>query len=141
MKHLKKPGTEGTLFDMGAYGWWNRELEPSALKRLEGNWQGVFRRTILALMEKTAKALGSKFTESIGRPTKELYAMSGFLLIAEFKNWTIEEAAEAWTLDAGVQYALGLSRKEYLSERTVDNYRRNMRENVDTQDVFTTVTS
>lgn len=67
--------------------------------------------------------------------------MSGLLLIAEFKNWTIEETAEAWTLDAGVQYALGLSRKEYVCERTVDNYRRLVRDNVDVQEIFTTVTT
>jgi Transposase DDE domain/Transposase domain (DUF772) len=141
MKNIKKPEAEGTLFEVGAYAWWSSQLSVNALQRLEKGWQGVFQRVILGLLEASAEALGSGFDEEIGRPSKELYAMSGLLLIAEFKNWTIEETAEAWTLDAGVQYALHLPRKEYLSERTVDTYRRKVRENVDVQEVFTRVTA
>jgi hypothetical protein len=141
MKNIKKAEVEGTLFDVEAYAWWHRQLSPNAVRRLEKGWQGVFQRVILGLLEGSAEALGKEFDEALGRPSKELYAMSGLLLIAEFKNWTIEEAAEAWSLDAGVKYALNLGQGEYLSERSLDTYRRLMRESVDVQEVFTKVTA
>ena len=141
MKRLQPPAESGLLFDLEATAWWSTQLSPAALQRLRGGWQGVFQQTILGLLGAPAEALGSVLDEALGRPSKELYAMSGLLLIAEFKNWTIDEAVEAWTLDAGVQYALHLPRdRQYLCARTLDNYRRLLREQVDVQAVFTTVT-
>jgi hypothetical protein len=142
MRTLKSPvPAANTLFDLDALAWWTK-LSPNALRALRSNWQGVFHQTILGLMQKAAEALGEHFSEDLGRPTKELYALSGLLLIAEFKNWTIDEAAEAWTLDAGVQFALHLPRdRQYLCARTLDNYRRLLRENVDVQEIFMIVTA
>lgn len=142
MKNLKRPSDTGLLFDLEASAWWSTQLSPGALRRLREGWQGIFQRTILALLERPAQALGAEFDEELGRPSKELYAMSGLLLIAEFQDWTIDEAADAWTLDAGVQFALHLPRdRQYLSARTLDNYRRLLREKVEVQEVFTTVTA
>jgi len=140
MKNLQKPAESETLFDLEGSTWWRQQLSPNALRRLEEGWQGVFQRTILKLLGKPAEALGEAFDEELGRPSKELYAMSGLLLIAEFKDWTIEQAAEEWTLNAGVQYALHLGRdRQYVSARTLDNYRRLLREKVDVQEIFTRV--
>src|SRR5436190_8102599 len=140
MKNLKKPGGRETLFNLEEVAWWYQQLSPNALQRLEAGWQGVFRRSILKLMEQPAEALGQAFDEQLGRPSKELYAMCGLLLIAEFQNWTIDEAAEQWTLNAGVQYALNLGRdRQYLSARTLDNYRRELRERVEVQEIFVQV--
>jgi hypothetical protein len=142
MKNLKKPATTGLLFDLEASAWWSTQLSPGALRRLREGWQGIFQRTILGLLERPAQALGAGLDEELGRPSKELYAMSGLLLIAEFQDWTIDEAAEAWTLNAGVQFALHLPRdRQYLSARTLDHYRRLLREKVEVQEVFTTVTA
>lgn len=142
MKNLKKPSASETLFNLEGVSWWHQQLSPNALRRLEAGWQGVFQRSILKQLEEPAEALGQGFAEELGRPSKELYAMSGLLLIAEFQNWTIDEAAEEWTLNAGVQYALNLGRdRQYLSARTLDNYRRLLREKVDVQEIFLQVTS
>jgi len=142
MKNLKPPEETGLLFDLEASAWWSTQLSANALQRLQGGWQGIFQRTILRLLGRPAQALGAELDEELGRPSKELYAMSGLLLIAEFKDWTIDQAAEAWTLDAGVQYALHLPRdRQYLSARTLDTYRRWLREKVEVQDLFTMVTS
>src|SRR4051794_28548654 len=117
MRTLKAP-SDDTLFDLDELAWWSRQLSPNALRLLRNSWQGLFQRTILALLQRPAEALGEHFSEEFGRPTKELYALSGLMLIAEFKNWTIDEAAEAWTLDAGVQFALHLPRDgQYLCAR------------------------
>ena len=142
MKNLKPPSDTGLLFDLEASAWWNTQLSPNALRRLREGWQGIFQRTILGLLGHPAQALAAELDEELGRPSKELYAMSGLLLIAEFQDWTIDEAAEAWTLDAGVQFALHLPRdRQYLSARTLDHYRRLLREKVEVQEIFTTVTA
>jgi hypothetical protein len=66
--------------------------------------------------------------------------MAGLMLIAEFKNYTGEQAAEAYTFDAAVQFALNLPRdRQYLSPRSVDNYRKIFREDELAQEVFVQV--
>jgi len=102
-------------------------LSPLARKRLDRGWQGVFRSVILGLLP--ADALADKFHESMGAPTKELYSMAGLMFIMEFKNWTAEEAADAYMFDVGVQYALNLDPAgQSLSSRTVERYRQLFRE-------------
>lgn len=142
MRHIKVPAQEKTLFDLQDVGWWATQLSSNGLRYLEESWQGVFRRSVLKELEKPVEAIGTHFDESQGRPSKELYAVCGLLLIAEFKDYTVDETAEAWSFDAGVQYALDLPRdRQYLSARSVDNYRKLLRENGNMQEVFTTVTS
>ena len=41
-------------------------------------------------------ACGSTSTRSWGRPSRELYSMAGLLLLLEFRNWTQEQAVEAY---------------------------------------------
>jgi hypothetical protein len=137
MKTIKTPqdNLQARLFDDEALAWWATQLSPNALNRLETGWQGIFRRSILQLMP--AEHLAQHFSEEIGRPTKELYSMAGLMLIAEFKNYTGEQAAEAYTFDAAVQFALNLPRdRQYLSPRSVDNYRKLFREDELAQEVF-----
>jgi hypothetical protein len=142
MRTLKAPPREATLFDLEATAWWSTQLSPSALRHLQTGWQGLFQRTILGLLQQPAEALGRHLDAELGRPSKDLYALSGLLLIAEFKNWTIDEAAEAWSLDAGLQFALSLPRdRQYLCPRTLDTYRRSLREDGAVQEIFTTVTA
>ena len=141
MRHLKAPQEVDTLFDMDALAWWHRQLSANALVALQRGWQGVFHRSILRLMGEPAERLGEDLDAELGRPSKELYAMSGLLLIAEFKNWTIDQAAEAWSYHADLQYALHLPRDgQYLCARTLDNYRRLQREKVVVEEIFARVT-
>ena len=69
--------------------------------------------------------------------------MIGPLVIMEFKPWTAEAAAEAFSFDAGVPFALHLPRDhQYVSTRTVESYKRLLREGDDPcADIFGTVTS
>jgi hypothetical protein len=137
MKTIKRPDNQyqPQLFDDEEYNWWATKLSPNALSALENGWEGVFRRSILKLMP--AEQLGTHFSEKIGRPTKELYAMAGLMLIAEFRDLTGEQTAAAYTFDASVQFALNLPRDhQYLSPRSVDNYRKAFREDELAQSVF-----
>ena len=131
MRNINPPAAHPTspqsaLFDTDCYGWWHNRLSPNALARLEGSLEGILRRSILALLPATK--IAAHFDPEIGRPTKEIYAMCGLLLLAEFRDLTVDQTADAWTYDASVQYALNLPRDgQYLSPRTVDTYRALLR--------------
>ncbi len=89
--------------------------------RLLNGWHGAFRHIILELMP--VDAVSEHFDPTMGRPTKELYSMAGLLLIKEFKNWTKDEAIEAYTLDMNIHYALNLEPVAHdLGDRTLDRY-------------------
>lgn len=123
------------LFADEELGWWATRLGGPAYRKLQDSWQGVFRRSILKLMP--AQELGKEFSAQMGRPSKELYSIAGLMLIAEFKNLTGEQAAEAYTFDASIQFALNLPRDgQYLSPRSVDNYRRKFRDHEHAQQIF-----
>lgn len=142
MKNLKRPhdALQAEMFPDESLGWWASRLSPNALRVLQEGWQGVFRRILLKLMP--AERLGEHFHDRLGRPTKELYSMAGLMLIAEFRNLTGEQAAEAYTFDASIQYALNLPRDgQYLSPRSVDNYRKKFREDELAQAVFMEVSA
>jgi hypothetical protein len=90
---------------------------------LLGGWQHVFRETILQLMP--VDAVKGHFDPAIGQPTKELYSMCGLVFIMEFKNWTAEDAAQAYMFHADIQYALNLDpENQSLSSRSVERYKR-----------------
>ena len=133
---------QNTLFDtatLDACSWWVTDLEESARHRLEESWPGIFRRRLLKLMP-TAR-LGAHFDPSFGRPTKELHAMAALVFIMEFKDWTNEEAADAYTFDNSIHFALNLSnRRNYLCTRTLETYRMLVREDEAAAEVFMDVT-
>lgn len=85
---------------------YQQTLPQVALGRLRGSWQQLFREAILKLLP--ANSLGEHFHPTMGRPTKELYSVAGLILIKEFKNWTDEGAADAYSFDVSIQYALNL---------------------------------
>jgi hypothetical protein len=96
-------------------------LSPVAYDKLQQGWQHLFRCTILELLP--AKKLGDHFHPVMGRPTKELYSMAGLLFIMEFRDWTHEEAADAYMFNVDLQYALNLKPEhQSLCRRTLERY-------------------
>ena len=143
MRHYITPEDlpQNLLFDDFETHWILTQPDPSALRGLNEGWQGVFRRTALKCLP--APEIAQHFSAASGRPTKEIYSMIGLLVIMEFKQWTGEEAAEAYSLDAGVQFALNPGRDHhYVCPRTVENYKRLLREGDDhCAEIFGTVTA
>lgn len=142
MRHINSPeeSEQRLLFDAELGAWWHTQLSPEGLRQLSEGMEGVMRRSILKLLP--AEKLGERFHEFLGRPTKELYAMCGLMLLAEFRDLTIDQAASAWSFDASVQYALNLPRdRQYLCPRTLDTYRQLLREDEAAQGVFEEVTT
>jgi hypothetical protein len=84
----------------------NGVLTPKARQRLLDSWPGVFRYVLLELMP--AGTLAEHFDPVMGRPSKELYSMSGLIFLAEYFDWTKDEALNAYCFHMDVHYALNL---------------------------------
>lgn len=122
MQHIVNP-RQKVLFDPFAH-----MLAPAVLYRLRQGWQGVMRHVILELLP--VEVLAGQRHETLGCPTKELYSVAGLLFVMEYNNWTRAQAAEAYTLNLGVQYALNLAPGGGgMSVRTLARYRRIFLEN------------
>jgi Transposase DDE domain len=133
---------QNALFDsatLDACSWWVTDLHECARRRLEESWPGIFRRSLLKLMP--AEQLGTRFDPTLGRPTKELHAMAALVFIMEFKDYTNEEAADAYTYDNSIHFALNLpNRHNYLCTRTLESYRALVREDEAASVAFMDVT-
>jgi hypothetical protein len=133
MQHIVNP-QQTSLFDP-----YERVFSKLAYRRIIEGWQGVFRKVILEIMP--VDIIAGKFSENDGRPTKELYSMAGLVFIMQFHNWTIEQAAEEYMINLGVQYALNLAPGgQSLSPRTLDRYLAIFRECDIAEKVFHDVT-
>jgi len=115
------------------------QMSKIAFKRLQSSLYAVFRHLILELMP--AEELGNHFDELIGRPTKELYSMSGLILLKEFNNWTTEQAVDAYLYDQRVHFALNMGSDNIsFCERTLERYMKLIRENNMAAAIFDRVT-
>jgi hypothetical protein len=115
-------------------------LSPVAYRRLTRGWQHLFRCAILKLMP--AGRLAVHFDPVMGRPTKELYSMAALLFIMEFRNWTHEEAADAYMFNIDAQYALNLQpENQSLCRRTIERYIRLFRDDDMAQGIMHDVTA
>ncbi len=134
MKHIKDPGQKH-LFDP-----FERLFSPLAIKTIQNGWQGLFREVILELMP--AHIIAGEFDPDNGRPTKELYSVAGLLFIAEFMDWTTEQAAQAYMFHTDIWYALNLKPGEQsMSTRTIERYRKIFRKSELASKVMSDVTN
>jgi len=103
-------------------------LKKRTRAKLERGWQGVFRHVLLELMP--VETVAGEFSPDMGCPTKELYSMSGLLVVKEFMNWTKEEAINAYCYRMDLQYALNLAPvAQELGLRTLERYEKIFIEN------------
>jgi hypothetical protein len=113
----------GDLFDP-----WEH-LGPQRRTLLEKSWAGVFRQYLLEHLP--VAELTVAFCASFGRPTKDLYAVLGSLILQQLHDLTDAETVEAIALHRGWQYALDIRCESdaYICERTLRNYRRRVLDN------------
>src|SRR5258708_4107013 len=100
-------------------------IPPVGRRIIADGWQGVFRHVILEVMP--VAELGSHFSDSMGAPTKELDSMAGLVFLADFFDWTPQQAIEAYIFRSDVQYALNLEPGATVSTRTVERYQKTFR--------------
>ena len=116
MRHIRNP-RQTRLFDP-----YSGVLSDMARRRIQVSWPGVFR--VLVLQELPVAAIARHFSEHFGCPTKELFSMAGLVFLADFFDWTAEEAADAYMMRVDVQFALNIDPGVECCSRTVERYRQ-----------------
>jgi hypothetical protein len=115
-------------------------LIPPAGRKIIGNgWQAVFRHVLLQLMP--VSELANHFSDSMGAPTKELYSMAALVFLADFFDWTNQQAVEAYIFRSDVQYDLNLEPGASLSTRTLERYQKLFRDDELAATVFERITT
>jgi hypothetical protein len=91
---------------------------------LDRSWAAVFREHLLGHLPVTE--LASRFSRDLGRPTKDLYAVVGALILQQLHDTTDSATVEAVAFNLAWQYALDIRAESdaYLCERTLRSYRR-----------------
>lgn len=82
-------------------------LESKRRTLLDSTWAGIFRDEILP--ELPVELLSSKYHDFMGRPTKELYAMLGLMIIQQMEDLSDEEAARQFAFNIQWHYALNIT--------------------------------
>jgi len=114
-------------------------IPPAGIKIIANGWQGVFRHAILEVLP--VPDLAIHFSQSLGAPTKELYSMAGLVFLADFFDWTAQEAIEAYIFRSDVQYALNTQPGATLCTRTLERYQQLFRDNDLAAKVFDKLTT
>lgn len=100
-------------------------------KLLEESWAGPFRKYILPQLP--VDSITPFFSESLGRPTKELYALLGALLLQQTHDLTDKETIEQFSFNSQWHYALNITgagdEETYLSLKTLWSIRKIVFEN------------
>jgi hypothetical protein len=103
------------LFDPWSY------LGPKRRRLMEESWAGVFREHILR--ELPVHKIAPYFSEGSGRPTKELYAALGGLILQQMHDLTDEETVDEFCFNIKWHYALDIpgesDESKYLSLKTL----------------------
>ena len=80
---------------------------PKRRKLLERSWAKVFRDDILP--ELPVELFGNRYHEFMGRPSKELHAMFGLMILQQMHDLTDEQAANEFAFDQMWHYALDIA--------------------------------
>lgn len=124
------------IFDPWAF------LTPKRRQLLDSGWPGLFREHILPSIP--VRKVGKYFNATFGRPTKELYAMIGALILQQTLDLTDEETIRQYSFDMQWHYALNISEEsdtaKYISLKTLWNNRSIVTQNNLEKDIFTAST-
>lgn len=109
---------------------------------LEQSWAGLFRDEILP--ELPVHLLARHFNEKSGRPTKELYAMLGFMVLQQMFDLTDEEAVTQFAFNRQWHYALNITghsdEETYVCSKTLWSIRHILTEHELYDSLFETIT-
>lgn len=111
-------------------------------KFLEESWAGAFRKHILHQLP--IDAVIPFFSETQGRPTKELYSLIGALVLQQMHDLTDNETVEQFSFNVQWHYALNISStgdtEAYMCTKTLWNARNVIAENKIDEILFNSIT-
>lgn len=117
-------------------------LGPKRRKLMDESWAGLFRKHILS--ELPVGKLRHFFTSGFGRPTKELYSVTGALVLQQMHDLTDEQTVSQLAFNQQWHYALDITSSSdeatYLCEKTLWNFRKVMTDNNLDTEVFNQTT-
>ena len=114
-----KDHKQGELFDPWGH------LSPKRRELLDKSWAGLFRKHLLC--ELPVAEIAPSFTEDFGRPTKELHAALGVMVLQQSLDLTDEETIEQFAFNTQWHYALNITEEsdsaKYMCPKTLWNIR------------------
>jgi len=117
-------------------------LGPKRRKLLDASWAGLFREHILS--ELPVGRIASCYTEGFGRPSKEIYAALGALILQQMHDLTDEEAVSQFSFNLQWHYALDIpgesDEAKYLCAKTLWTLRHIVAQKGLDRELFTTTT-
>lgn len=118
-------------------------ITPKRRRLLDAGWPGLFQKHILPSIP--VHRVAKHFHASFGRPTKELYAMLGALILQQSLDLTDEQAVEQFCYNLQWHYALNITEEsdtaKYLSEKTLWHNRNIVATNQLEDEIFTAATT
>ncbi len=118
-------------------------LGPKRLKMLTESWPGLFRRELLPKLP--VHLLSKHYERDMGRPTKELYAMMGVMILQQMKDLTDDEAVRQFAFNTEWHYALDISgdsdASAYICPKTLWTMRELMSRHGLEEAVFSAITA
>ncbi len=107
------------------FDFWSH-LGPKRRKRLDQSWAGFFREKILNMLP--VEDVARHYNHDEGRPSKELFASLGAILLQQLQDLTDEETADEVAFNIKWHYALDITDEsddaKYFCERTIWEVRR-----------------
>jgi hypothetical protein len=118
MRKVKNPN-QLDIFDPWQF------LSPKRRQMLDVGWPGLFREHILPSIPVDEVAI--HFSETLGRPTKELFSTLGALILQQSFDLTDEETVQQYAFNIQWHYSLNISQEsddaKYISLKTLWNSR------------------
>ena len=117
-------------------------LGPKRRKLLDESWAGLFREHILS--ELPVGKIASCYTDGFGRPTKEIYAALGALILQQMHDLTDEETVSQFSFNLQWHYALDIpgesDEAKYLCAKTLWTLRHLVAQKGLDRELFTATT-
>jgi len=117
-------------------------LGPKRRKLLDGSWAGLFRTHILP--DLPVGKIASCYTEGFGRPSKEIYAALGALILQQMHDLTDEETVSQFSYNIQWHYALDIpgesDEAKYLCAKTLWTLRHIVAQKGLDRELFTVTT-
>ena len=117
---------------------WSK-VSPKRRRLLDAGWPGLFREHILPSIPVIQVA--KYFDPSVGRPSKELYAMLGALILQQAFNLTDEDTVDQYAFNMQWHYALNITEEsdtaKYICTKTLWNNRHIVISNALEDTIFT----
>ena len=118
-------------------------ITPKRRRLLDAGWPGLFQKHILPSIP--VHRVAKHFNADFGRPSKELYAMLGALILQQSLDLTDEQTVCQYAFDLQWHYALNITEEsdtaKYLSEKTLWHNRNIVATNKLEDEIFTAATT